>query len=418
MTGYTPIPADTPDWDVPLNAALSAIYQKMDDLVFNVKDYGAVGDDVNDDTSAIQTALDAANAVGGGTVYLPRGTYRISSALTLYNHIALIGDGDFVTDIHQVSTNQHGLVGASLIYIRIESLRLTGPGQGNGSGSGIAFTVEFDYCIMRDMTVTDWGSTGIDIEQPIVSNFTRVISRLNGASGFYVHGTGLGAGTSCVFDNCWTHDNISNGFYFQNMTYCALVACASDNQVNNSTAGYVIDTCTGFSMTGCGSEGNNIGIKFNGGTTHSVTGFFCYATIATGIGIYVTAGCTNVQLLAIAEVLPNAAASNWILTSSGTSTTVQGSVNTTANGFAANTVVVAANASGDRSYSNGGVRVAKNLLVGGTTLLGDNGVGEIGITNATTVPTTNPSNGGVLYVQAGALKYRGSSGTVTTIAPA
>jgi hypothetical protein len=42
----------------------------------------------------------------------------------------------------------------------------------------------------------------------------------------------------------------------------------------------------------------------------------------------------------------------------------------------------------------------------------------IGISNATTVPSTNPSGGGVLYVEAGALKYRGSSGTITTIAPA
>lgn len=40
------------------------------------------------------------------------------------------------------------------------------------------------------------------------------------------------------------------------------------------------------------------------------------------------------------------------------------------------------------------------------------------IANATTVPTTNPTGGGILYVQAGALKYRGSSGTVTTIAAA
>ncbi|MEU6181156.1 hypothetical protein [Streptomyces coeruleorubidus] len=46
------------------------------------------------------------------------------------------------------------------------------------------------------------------------------------------------------------------------------------------------------------------------------------------------------------------------------------------------------------------------------------GDGVVGIRNTTTAPTTNPTNGGVLYVEAGALKYRGSSGTVTTIAPA
>ena len=46
------------------------------------------------------------------------------------------------------------------------------------------------------------------------------------------------------------------------------------------------------------------------------------------------------------------------------------------------------------------------------------GAGVIFIGNATTAPTTNPSGGGILYVQSGALKYRGSSGTVTTIANA
>lgn len=46
------------------------------------------------------------------------------------------------------------------------------------------------------------------------------------------------------------------------------------------------------------------------------------------------------------------------------------------------------------------------------------GRGVIGIKTATTLPSTNPSGGGVLYVDAGALKYRGSSGTVTTIAVA
>jgi hypothetical protein len=40
----------------------------------------------------------------------------------------------------------------------------------------------------------------------------------------------------------------------------------------------------------------------------------------------------------------------------------------------------------------------------------------IGIANATVVPSANPTGGGVLYVEAGALKYRGSSGTVTTLA--
>ncbi len=48
--------------------------------VYNVTDYGAVGDGVTDDTSAISAALTAASA--GGTVYFPRGTFRVTAALT------------------------------------------------------------------------------------------------------------------------------------------------------------------------------------------------------------------------------------------------------------------------------------------------------------------------------------------------
>ena len=54
----------------------------------------------------------------------------------------------------------------------------------------------------------------------------------------------------------------------------------------------------------------------------------------------------------------------------------------------------------------------------GTTDQFGSGAGVVGIKSATTVPTTNPTGGGVLYVEGGALKYRGSSGTVTTIANA
>jgi hypothetical protein len=46
------------------------------------------------------------------------------------------------------------------------------------------------------------------------------------------------------------------------------------------------------------------------------------------------------------------------------------------------------------------------------------GKGVIAIANATVAPSANPSGGGILYVEDGALKYRGSRGTVTTIAPA
>jgi hypothetical protein len=60
---------------------------------------------------------------------------------------------------------------------------------------------------------------------------------------------------------------------------------------------------------------------------------------------------------------------------------------------------------------------AGNVGIGTADQFGG-GVKVVGLANATTAPASNPTGGGVLYVESGALKYRGSSGTVTTIANA
>jgi hypothetical protein len=46
------------------------------------------------------------------------------------------------------------------------------------------------------------------------------------------------------------------------------------------------------------------------------------------------------------------------------------------------------------------------------------GQGAIVIANASVAPTANVTGAGILYVEDGALKYRGANGTVTVIAPA
>jgi hypothetical protein len=46
------------------------------------------------------------------------------------------------------------------------------------------------------------------------------------------------------------------------------------------------------------------------------------------------------------------------------------------------------------------------------------GQGAVVIANASVAPSTNVAGAGILYVEDGALKYRGADGTVTVIAPA
>jgi len=73
--------------------------------IYNVKtdprlSVHAVGDGVNDDQHAIQNAIKAAKAAGGGVVYLPKGTYKLKSAgLTMASKVVLQGESKDLTTI-------------------------------------------------------------------------------------------------------------------------------------------------------------------------------------------------------------------------------------------------------------------------------------------------------------------------------
>ena len=60
---------------------------------FNVKDYGALGNGIADDSPAIQSALNAAGKAAPATVYFPAGTYVVNGMITLKDHISWLGEG-------------------------------------------------------------------------------------------------------------------------------------------------------------------------------------------------------------------------------------------------------------------------------------------------------------------------------------
>ncbi len=71
---------------------LEALAQQTDDSsIINVRTHGAKGDGQQDDTSAFQSALDAADNNGGSIVFAPRGTYKISGTLTVPADTTLMG---------------------------------------------------------------------------------------------------------------------------------------------------------------------------------------------------------------------------------------------------------------------------------------------------------------------------------------
>lgn len=78
----------------------------------NVKDFGAVGDGVTDDTAAIQAAIDYAKGLSpSATVVLPNGQYRINSKLTSEFGVNLNGEG---AEIHAYGTQLIEFTGGDL----------------------------------------------------------------------------------------------------------------------------------------------------------------------------------------------------------------------------------------------------------------------------------------------------------------
>ena len=86
--------------------------------VANVKDYGAVGDGTTDDSVAIQAAMDS----GISNVYLPSGTYRIDSTLTLPDDVNLRGDGIDITTLDGSQATSSSLTGGVHIKTTDETL--------------------------------------------------------------------------------------------------------------------------------------------------------------------------------------------------------------------------------------------------------------------------------------------------------
>ncbi len=111
---------------------------------FTVSDFGAVGDATTLNTSALQKAIDAASAAGGGVVEIPKGTF-LSGSIFLKKgvelHLAagavLLGSTN-IEDYPKRETRIEGhferwrmaLVNAQ----QLEGVRITGPGTLNGNG--------------------------------------------------------------------------------------------------------------------------------------------------------------------------------------------------------------------------------------------------------------------------------------------
>jgi len=176
--------------------------------VANVKQFGAVGDGVVDDTAAIQAALDYS---ASACVNVPKGTYKITAALTmLTSDSTLVGDNMRGTIIQQTTPNTPVLqVGGS--FNKVESLSLNfSPSLPYTDSSAVCLNlvdVNFNSSF-RDLRLTN-GAYAIKLTTKDTANANCFSCSFDNIYAFGVSHTGMdltsvnGGSTGNVFTNMY-----------------------------------------------------------------------------------------------------------------------------------------------------------------------------------------------------------------------
>jgi len=201
---------------------LRATQAKLRETV-SVKDFGAVGDGVTDDTAAVQAAVTYVVGRGGGKIYAPAGKYRISDTIDFY-----AGSPARVTGVS--FEGEAGIAGES----------------GNGAGT------IFEWHGANDRPV--FKATGNSIRGLKFGGFLLMGAGTYGSptnpyqDGFWIAPTSLSAAHKVVFDNLWVRDFTRTGWMLGDPTNPSVVDPTSYNgQMANSAmyncwgAGYLPD---------------------------------------------------------------------------------------------------------------------------------------------------------------------------------
>lgn len=231
----------------------------------SVKDFGAVGDGVTDDTAAIQAAVNAA----ASRIYFPAGTYNHSALITTPTGVIkyLYGDGAGVSLLNQTNTTLGGVKfnlnyaqGGGISGMTIKS-NVAAQAQGS-SGIGLQVVNANDNFICRDFDVLSYDK-GIRVDgcyQPRFEQFRILYFADYGLfhSPYTVAGTdGLGAS--------WKVGKISNNGFSGN---------------NAASVGMLIQQSSGEFFDTIDITSTNIGVLINPPSTSPVRYLFMSRVLA------------------------------------------------------------------------------------------------------------------------------------------
>lgn len=164
-------------------------------LVYNVTDptYGAKGNGSTDDTAAIQSAISAAQAAGGGIVFFPVGTYKITSTLIVSSdNIELVGAG------HGAILSWAGAINSIMVQI-----------QGPGGAANFRRGIRIAYIFLLGNSIA--GVTAIDAVSTYSMLIDHVRIRFCNGTGIKLDGINTAFGAYNIIRGCHITDSTGTG---------------------------------------------------------------------------------------------------------------------------------------------------------------------------------------------------------------
>ena len=302
-------------------------YAMINGAPINVLDYGVTGDGSTDDTSAIQAALTACDAAGGGVVYFPTGTYKITSTIDLtgFENVTIQGENVNSTRFAPTITDYNYFTFTNAKQCKICSVSII-PTVTQTTGSAVYFSNGYNLTI-SDVIIGYGVRRGISLLGG-ADQFIYTIENFNistCATGIYIDSNPADVFISTGVIGSCTGAGISilecNGLYVQNVD---IISCtngittypATGKTVTNlffdsvlcdtSTAnGWAFFTNGGdvaeINMSNCwGSTCGQSGLAFGNVYAVSITNFRAFNNQQNGI--YIQSGknysLTNCQCLA------------------------------------------------------------------------------------------------------------------------
>ena len=134
---------------------------------YNVRHFGAVADGTSNDTDAINEAISACHAAGGGTVFVPSGVYATGS-IHLKSNVTLAVDAGAVFKFSALEADTSLLVG-----IDLENVKIYGPGSLDGRNKTCIALKRCKNVEIRNLNVHRGGDSAIlaeDCDRLLVDN--------------------------------------------------------------------------------------------------------------------------------------------------------------------------------------------------------------------------------------------------------